>query len=61
VLDAQGKKDFDRNDKALLFLKSLGGTFGTGGFIEFHRDRDAQGARYAWLMFAYERAKEQGL
>lgn len=54
-----GLKD---KDKASKFLASLGVDPDAGWlFDEFPEGEVRQGARYLWLMFAYEVAKSEGL
>jgi hypothetical protein len=50
-----------REDPAIAFLLDLGMEGGGDGFCEFHRGRERQGVRYAWLMLAHEIALERGL
>jgi hypothetical protein len=57
-LAAGGKQVAD----AHRFLASMGvDVQGYGQFSEFAAGSERQGARYLWLMFAYEVAKSEGL
>ena len=48
--------------KALAYLQEFGvDPRRTGQFDEFESDEEIQGARYLWLMFAYEVALSEGV
>lgn len=51
-----------RKSRAIQFLRELGCPIGgSRAFDRFSDSNAAQGARYLWLMFAYEVAKSEGL
>lgn len=55
-------KDLEAASIAIRFLHELGcDTAGGTEFSEFKFGENKQGARYLWLMFAYEVAKSEGL